>query len=119
MRRWLHLLPGWHSKDEKAWILIDELEKRNLPSIVAQARAEAAGDKEALSRVEFLATGMEYLKRYGELARAKSAGDKERFETLRNGLLDFVRSEALRDPVAVFPVQFGELNVPYVRTKMK
>ena len=45
--------------------MIDELEKRNLPTIIAKARAETARDKEARARVEFLATGMKYLKRYG------------------------------------------------------
>jgi hypothetical protein len=115
----LHLLPGWHSVDEKAWVLIDELEKRNVSEILARAAAEAAGDKEALARVKFLAVGMEYLKRYGELARAKSAGEKERFEALRSDLLDFVRAEAERDPVAVYPAQLGQVNVPFIRTKMK
>ena len=115
----MHKLPVWHSIDEKAWALIDELEKRNLSAILAQAQAEVAGDEESLARVKFLAVGMEFLKRYGELGRAKSAGDKERFETLQKELLDFVRAEALRDPVAAFPAQLGEINVPYVRTKMK
>ena len=115
----MHKLPAWHSVDEKAWTLIEELEKRNLPTMLAQARSEAAGDEEVLARVKFLAVGMEYLRRYGELGRAKTAGEKERFEALRKDLVDFVRSEALRDPVAVSPVQLGELNVPYVRTKMK
>ena len=110
-------LSDWRAVDERAWILIDELERRNLPAILAKARAEAAGDKEALARVGFLAVGMEYLKRYGELARAKSAGEKERFEALRNDLKDFVKSEAERDPVAVYPAQLGQVNVPFMRTK--
>ena len=38
---------------------------------------------------------------------------------LRAELLDFVKTEALRDPVAVFPSQLGAVNVPYIRTKMK
>ena len=115
----MHRMPGWQSVDEKAWVLIEELEKRNLPAIIAEARAEAAGDEEALARVNFLAVGMEYLKRMGELGRAKAAGDKERFESLRTEFMDFARAEAMRDPVAVFPAQLGGINVPYVRTKMK
>ena len=66
-----------------------------------------------------LAVGMEYLKRYVELRRVKAAGDKKRFEALRTEMLDFVKAEALRDPVAVFPAQLGAVNVPYIRTKMK
>ncbi len=115
----LHQLPAWQSVDEKAWVLIDELEKRNLPTIIAKARAEAARDKEARARVEFLATGMKYLKRYGELSRAKTAGEKERFEALRSNLKDFVKAEAERDPVAVYPAQLGQVNVPFMRTKME
>ena len=115
----LHQLPVWQAIDENAWVLIDELEKRNLPDILARAEAGAAGAEETLARVRFLAVGMEYLKRYGELARAKSAGEKERFEALRKDLLDFVKGEAVRDPVAVYPAQLGQANVPFMRTKMK
>ena len=115
----LNKLMEWYSKDDKARVLVEELEKRNLPAIIAQARDEASVDAEALARVNFLATGIEYLKLYGELARAKTSGDKDRFEEQRRKLLDFARSEALRDPVAVFPAQLGEINSPYMRTEMK
>ena len=112
-------LSDWRAVDERAWILIDELEKRSLPDILAQAMSEAAGDEEARARVAFLATGMEYLRRYGELARAKSAGEKDRFEALRRDLVGFVRAESARDPVAVFPAQLGEVNVPFMRSNAK
>ena len=69
--------------------------------------------------MEFLATGMKYLKRYGELSRAKTAGEKERFKALRSNLKDFVKAEAERDPVAVYPAQLGQVNVPFMRTKME
>ena len=111
---------SWQNVDEKARCLIDELNRRNLPALLSKAEAEASGDAEACARVRYLAVGTECLKRYVELARAKEAGDKARFEAVRREFLDYIRTEAAQDLTAVFPVQLAEgWNAPYMKTVVK
>jgi hypothetical protein len=111
---------SWQNVDEKARCLIDELDRRNLPGLISRAEAEAAGDAEARERVRYLAVGTECLRRYVELARAKEACDKERFEAVRREFLDYVRAEAAHDLTAVFPAQLAEgWNAPYMKTVIK
>ena len=111
---------SWQNVDEKARCLIDELDRRNLPALLSKAEAEASGDAEARERVRYLAVGTECLKRYVELAHAKEACDKARFESVRKEFMDYVRAEAARDLTAVFPVQLAEgWNAPYMKTVVK
>ncbi|MBR4937344.1 MAG: hypothetical protein IKZ22_00530, partial [Kiritimatiellae bacterium] len=93
----------------------DVLDVGRLEACIERARQAAAGDKQALSRVEFLACGVRYARANLELYRkwkAKSpdyAAERERFYR-------FVKAETEADPVAMCPkwIVTGFYKLPYM-----
>ena len=93
----------------------DVLDVAELEACIERARQAAAGDEEALSRVEFLACGVRYARENLTLYRKWKAKAPD-YVAARERFYRFVKAEAEADPVAMCPkwIVTGFYKLPYM-----